>query len=288
MIRINLELETRMKELDVLKAQLDQVNAEISVHRAGPSAFEITGIDSNPVTRKSIGRQPRVASTKSVHLVELETRRCEEEMRRTRMFDGLFDDEEKLLNQAISELKEMQSLGVQIRDIRKEYNAQCIDDFNVLVDLGLTAEQLHSDWTNERNSKRMISRSTKKLVPIVHESTVALQLRVDELQTELVSLEKAHTEECMRLTATLGRTRTGQRNSKLRFQQEMKSVFTDFKFLHDRINKAESSLEKLNVHYALTEEEMLTVVAPLIDEIDHARDILQNLQHDAETILYED
>ena len=358
--RIQLEFDTREKELELVGSRLQGLNRDFEINRARSSenarelectkrlcaAVESEAVESalreemgeRPRTTaptaireshesvsvqrtRSIGRQPQstprarievvhdprkseakrraesellgTISQHSAELAEMLTRRCDVEMERTRIVDELFEKEEIVLNKKLKELKEMDELDRQVAQLQGEYNKQAQDDFNVLVDLAITMESLEKEIAKESENmtKRGSSKQSLKVRSVlkpIRDSTCALQDRVDALQAELSEKEVFYAAEAKRLAAQLSRSKTGQRNATLKFQEDMKSVFTDFKFLFERVDRAEASLEKLNLHYQLDEEEMLGVIAPIIDEIDSVKDIIANLERDAHSVLYDE
>ena len=194
------------------------------------------------------------------------------------------ESERILLEKNLKDLNEISELREQITRVRSERNSQSLSEFNTLIDLALTLESLHAELSLERKKRKERETTSPLSSPIV-EATRILSTTVKSLEKEVFDRETFYSKETKLLMSDLGRTRTKQKNMKSEFHKESTSVFTDIKFISDRIDRAESSLDKLNIHYQLTEEEMLAIVAPLIDEIDAARNVLWELDNEARFVL---
>ena len=230
----------------------------------------------------------------SSSLAEMMTTRCEVEMERTRKLDGMTEESNKSSQARRKQGREIGELQRQLMEIRKEYDDQIVDDFNVLTELALTVEGLEAELASERRGQRHSERrtvkrsinSSKSVIIPIRESTVQIQERVAGLTEELATKEEYYKSEIAKLQNWLGQVKSRKIRSKSQFQQNLKSVFKDFQFMSQKIERAEASLEKANLHYQLDEEEMLQVVSPIIDSIDFVRGRINQLTEEAETMLY--
>ena len=254
--------------------------------------YPTTGVD-----QKLQKAEQRLLSTISAHsssLAEMMTTRCDSEMARTRALDVVVDTATAAVGRKTKQLAEIEEIKTQLIDIRKEFDAQLVDDFNTLVDLALTVESLESELVKERRSQKKQENScgvrakfsNKAVVVPIRESTIQLQARVDALSAELATKEDYYKTELNRLQSQLGHIKSRKIRSKSHFQQSLKSIFKDVEFLTERVSKSESALEKVNIHYQLDESEIAHVVAPIIDSIDGVKERLDALSTEAEQALY--
>jgi hypothetical protein len=181
-----------------------------------------------------------------------------------------------------------------MRSLRKEYDAQLVDDFQVLCELALTMESLEQELERESRGKKKDAVARKKkmllsnqsvVVPI-RESTLQLQDQVARLERELAGKQEYYERELQKVQREVKDTKAHKIKLKSNFQQKLKGVFKDFEFISERTDKAEAALEKAHLHYQLGEDEIVSVVSPIIESIDKVRERVDILASDAEGALY--
>ena len=233
-------------------------------------------------------------SGNSSSLAELMSSACDKEMGRTRAMDLLLEEAEERLEVKVKQIKEMSQLIVEIHGIRKEYDSQLADDFNCLSDLCLTMESLEGEVERVKKSKRVgsskksllkFSPSSSVVVPI-RESTLQLQDQVARLEQELACKQEYYELELRRAQEELKDTKSRKIRMKSNFQQKLKGIFKDLDFISDRTGKCEASLEKAHLHYQLEEEEIVSIVSPIIESIDRVTEKVEFLAQDAEKAFY--
>ncbi len=234
-------------------------------------------------------------SSKSQCLSQMTTSFCEDEMDRTRKLDQMVETIEKRTSEDLRSLGEASDVTRQLEAIRRDYDAELIEDFHTLIDLALTADKLESELINERKSqkrsKARIPESVKthaNVVSPIMDSTLRLQSEVKALAQEVHDREEAYKAELDAVHQELSRLKSTKARTKSSFQQSLKSMFKDFEVLMERLDRCEATLEKLNVHYQVSEDEIMRIVWPILETIDRARDHIQSLSAEAEAVLYDD
>jgi len=224
-----------------------------------------------------------IISRNSSRLSSMMTDRCDSEMQRTRRIDSLLTTEQELLKSELEKLMEVSKYVKQSADIRSQYDTQAAEDFRDLVELALAADSLEKDLKSGEKSRKQI---IPKKQSADHSRINDLQIRVSGLRQQVAEAQAAYVEESKNLQSDLISMKVEKRNMKMKFQADIKSIFADLEFLAGRIDRTESSLEKANIHYQLDEEEIVNVVAPIIDGIDGLRDKLDSISRDAQEIFY--
>ena len=232
-------------------------------------------------------------SANSSSLSELAGKFCQDEMGRIRMLDSLLEELEGRLADSRTVASETNKVMSQLSAVRGEYDSVLLDDFIVLVDLATTVEHLKAELTNEkrtqkRDTSKLASKENGRPVIAFHESAVQLQAELSALSSQLASMETAYKHDFDKEHAQLSRLKSKKAKAKSEFQQSLKSVFKDFDVLVERLTRSEGTLEKMNSHYQITEEEILTIVSPILETIDGAKARIQHLSADAEAALYDE
>lgn len=234
-------------------------------------------------------------SAKSQCLSQMTTSFCEGEMDRTRKLDQLVETIEKRTSDDLRSLAEASEVMKQLEAIRGDYDAGLIEDFHTLIDLALTADKLELELINERRSQKRskarmpesVKTHTNVVYPIM-DSTLRLQSEVKALAQVVHDREETYKAELDAVHHELSRLKSTKARTKSSFQQSLKSMFKDFEVLMERLDRCEATLEKLNVHYQVSEDEIMRIVSPILDTIDRARDQIQSLSAEAEAALYDD
>ena len=235
-------------------------------------------------------------SANSSSLVEMTARNNGSEMVRTRRIDSVLEELEHKTNHRMQLMDEICTLSSQLQEIRKEYDSQLIDDFHVLIDLAQTVESLEAELGRERKDRKVTSRrkahgvykdSSEVVVPI-RESTIQLQEEVFALTQELEARESFFKTELEKATRELTALKSHKVKTKSSFQQSLKSLFKDMEVLRERLDRSEATLEKINGHYQIEEDEIVTIVSPIIESIDGVRERVDLLTMEAEKALYGD
>ena len=308
--RLNFELETRAKELSTLKSQLMDLQLKFDSARslnhavaADIDSFADEFAVSSRETRSDLGRSSStkveqrllsLVSAQSSSLAELLTAACDAEMRRTRMMDALVETAEASLEAKQRQLREICDLRNQLEATRRDYDGQLVDDFHALLDLVITAETLEAELVREKRSqthqgKRRANSSVqgnKSVVVPIRESTIQLQEHVQRLRSELSGKEKGYADQLASAEEKLSRLKSNKVRAKSNFHQSLKSVFRDLQIMSERVARSEATLEKLNVHYKLEEEEVVSIVSPIIESIDQVRDRIDAVTAHADRALY--
>jgi hypothetical protein len=318
----NREAQTLRQELEFLQSNLDlqqsrhkSLDAEVeAVSRTGmvkerdlrlhwrhSSRLWTEKLSSNPLlirnqeTESAIGcLNQRILSRLSAHsssLSDAAGRFSHEEMGRIRMLDCVMEELERRLTDGRTLSGETSNLTTQLSAIRGEYDSALLDDFIVLVDLSTSVEHLEADVVGEkrcqkRDMSKLVSRRNSRAVIPINESTIQLQAELSSLSSHLESLENTYKNELDKEHAQLSRLKSKKAKAKSEFQQSLKSVFKDFDVLLERLTRSEGILEKMNSHYQITEEEIVTIVSPILETIDGAKERIQHLSTDAEAALY--
>ena len=248
----------------------------------------------NPGNSRAEQRLLSIISAHSSSLAELLTSSFDSEMKRTRLIDSAVEVAEASLESRQRQLRETCELRSQLDTIRREYDSELVTEFQGLLDLALTAESLEGELVRERRTQTRSDRrradssalSTKAVVVPIRESTIQLQEQVVGLRQELAESEQGFEKELASLQQRLAKLKSNKVRAKSNFQQSLKSVFKDLEILGERVDRAEGTLEKLNVHYKLDEEEVISIVSPIIDSVDHVRDRIADVTAQAEKALY--
>ena len=291
--------------MDIMSSKLDHVHAPMVAvsgrqdSARGPSQnasamkFQFPAVNDQGWV-KSDQRLLSEISGNSSALGELMNRACEMEMERTRALDVLLENAEEALEVKTTQIREIAKLVKEMRSLRKEYDAQLVDDFQVLCELALTMESLEQELERESRGKKKDAVSRKKkmllsnqsvVVPI-RESTLQLQDQVARLERELAGKQEYYEGELQKVQKEVKDTKARKIKVKSNFQQKLKGIFKDFEFISERTDKAEAALEKAHLHYQLEEDEIVSVVSPIIESIDRVRERVDILASDAEEALY--
>jgi hypothetical protein len=287
--RLKLELETRLEEIRVLREQLSAAENDHNRWRAicADHAVRIDGAGpvSNDQDNSELRQVLREISRNSVLLGDMMSNRCDQEMARTRSTDTCLQEEELILQRQQKDLAEIVEHINSSNTLREQYDSQLTDDFNVLTDLYLSIDALQRELDLEKRSQNQKDRKqlpSKVQPPELSESAD----RVADLRAQLAALENTYSQEHACLQAQLSRTKLNKSSAKSKFQSDIKSLFTDLNFIRERLAKTENGLETVNKHYTLDEEELVHIVAPLVDNIDGLREKINHLENDIDGYFY--
>ena len=230
----------------------------------------------------------------STSMVEILTRFSEAEMSRTRNLDKMVEDAENRTRCRLEVLGEIADLTSQIQRVRHEYDSLLLDDFQVLMDLAQSVESLESELGHDRRKQKgsaqrratAASKESRSIVVPMRESTIQLQKEVKALAEEVARLEADYTLELEKATRELTAVKSKKIQNKSYFQQSLKSVFKDLDILAERLDRGESTLEKINVHYQIGEEEIMSIVSPILETIDGVKERIQYLHSEADNYFY--
>ncbi len=275
-------------EYDHWKKVCDAVRNRLSSHNRS---------DMSPSHTLSLERRSKEAnvlkqvSRRSMELSDMMCTRCDTEMERTHRTDSLLLTEQATLSVQLKELSEISDNLVQGNKMRGNYDYQLVDDFNVIVELMLTVDSLEKELGTEKrfqNKTDKISNIPRSNRPkqVVSDAAAEMQDRVSDLSHQLNSIEEFYAKEHASLQNQLTRTKLNKRSAKTKFQADIKSLFTDFDFLRERLGRAENGLEKVNLHYTLDEEELVNIIAPLVENIDAIRAQIDILEQEVDAYFY--
>ena len=226
----------------------------------------------------------------SSSMVEMLTRYSEAEMSRTRNLDRLVEDAESRTNSKSASIDEIADLIVKLQRIRQEYDAKLVEDFHVLIDLAQSVESLESELGRRgkepRRQKSIRTKESRSVVVPIQDSTIQLHNEVNALSEEVGRLEVEYIRELDKTTKELAQAKGRKIQNKSSFQQSLKSVFKDLEILAERLERGESTLEKINVHYQIGEDEIISIVSPILETIDGVKERIQCLHADADNYFY--
>jgi hypothetical protein len=233
-------------------------------------------------------------SANSAALVELIGQLSESEMLRTRHLDETLEKFETHASDQIKHLSEIGALKDQLQSIREVYDAELIEDFRLLTDLIQVTENLELEVQRERRGQRrqVDSRKLKLsderawVIAPVKQSTIQLQEEVKALAEEFTERDQRFKSELEDLHRELSRIKSKKIKYKSAFQQSLRSIFKDLDVLVERLDRSELTLEKIHVHYKIDEQEILSIVSPIIETIDDVRSRVLDLASEADEVFY--
>ncbi len=271
----------------------EEIRSSNDSHNPSQVKFQFPPSNESVLAKKDQRLLCTIAANSS-SLVELTSRYSEAEMARTRRLDILLEDAERKTDEKKRLMEEINDLSTKLLNIREEADGRLNNDFHFLLDLAQTVENLKTELNRERNEKKrsgknqtqQISLENRQVVVPIRESTIQLQAEVNALAEELKAREKYFQTELERASKELAALKSHKVKTKSTFQQSLRSLFKDIEVLRERLDRTESTLEKMNGHYDIHEDQIIDIVSPIIETIDSVRERVDRLMFEADRALY--